>query len=156
MLALSAVKGISSVAGGFAQAGEDKYNASLATNQAQLIALQGNIEQGQYARKGARLLAGQRAQTAANGLEPTGSSAAVMLDTQTQVQTDMAIARFNNTMGQNQANSRATALKQKAQQDVASGFSSGFSDLLTGATDYYLYNNKTSAPTKTPKSINTK
>lgn len=144
LLALSAVKGIASIGSGYAQSGEDNYNASLATQQAQLINLQGNIEQGQYARKGGELLSTQTADTAANGLEPTGSAAAVMLNAQTQIHTDAAIAAFNNQMGQNRANSEASLLKQKGRNAIASGYSSAFSDMLTGATQYGMYNSKSS------------
>ena len=142
LLALSTVKGISSIGQGYAQSAEDKYNASLSTDQAGLIQAQGDITQGQYTREAGQLLSTQTADVAAKGIRPTGSAAAVMLDSQTQINTDMAIAKFNTTMGINQANNRATALKQQAQQDVYSGYSSAFTDLLSGATQYGLYKNK--------------
>lgn len=142
LLALSAVKGIASIGQGFAQGAEDKYNASLATQEAQLKNVQGDITQGQYTREAGQLLSTQTADIAAKGLQPSGSAAAVMLDSQTQIQTDMAIAKFNTQMGVNQSNARATALKQQATQSVYSGFSSAFSDLLTGATQYGMYKNK--------------
>jgi hypothetical protein len=142
LLALSAVKGIASIGQGFAQGAEDKYNASLATQEAQLTQVQGDITQGQYTRQAGQLLSTQTADIAAKGLQPSGSAAAVMLDSQTQIQTDMAIAKFNTQMGVNQSNARATALKQQASQSVYSGFSSAFSDLLTGATQYGMYKNK--------------
>lgn len=142
LLALSAVQGITSIAGGYAQSAETKYNASLATNQAQLIGVQGSIEQGQYARKAGQMLSTQTAGVAAKGFEPTGSAAAVMLDAQTQMHTDAAIAQFNTTMGINQANAKATALQQQASQDVTSGYTNAFSDLLRGGESYMSYNAK--------------
>ena len=45
-------------------------------------------------------------------------------------------------MGINNANDKATMLKQQAQQDVYSGYSSAFSDVLSGATQAALYNKK--------------
>lgn len=142
LLALSAVKGITSIAQGNAQSAEDKYNASLFTDQAGLIAQQGQITQGQYTRQAGELLSTQTTDSAAKGLEPTGSIAAKMLDSQTQIHTDMAIAQFNTTMGINQANAKATALRQQAGQSQFSGYSTAFSDLLTGASQDYAYNNK--------------
>ena len=142
LLALSAVQGITSIGKGIATSAEDKYNASLATNQAQLTAIQGQITQGQYTQQAGQAAATSTAIAGAKGLEPTGSVAAVMLNTQTQIDTDAAIAQFNTTMGINQANSKATALKQQAGQDMFSGVTSAFSDLLTGATNYATYNSK--------------
>ena len=142
MLALSAVKGIASIGQGYAQSGEDKYNASLFDQQAGLLKIQGDITQGQYRREASDLLSTQTADIAAKGLEPSGSAAAVMLDSQTQIETDMAIARFNTQMGVNRAGSQATLLRDKAKQSIYSGYSSAFTDMLSGASDYYLYNKK--------------
>lgn len=140
LLALSAVKGITSITQGIAQSNEDKFNASLATDQAQLIGIQGQITQGQYTRQAGQTLSTSMAVAGAKGIEPTGSAAAVMIDAQTQIHTDAAIVAFNNTMGINQANSKATLLKQQAGNAIFSGYTSAFSDLLTGATDYATYN----------------
>ncbi len=139
--ALSVVQGINSISQGFAQSAEDKYNASLYTNQASALAVQGSIEQGQYTRKAGEILSTQTADVAAKGLEPTGSAAAVMLSSQTQIETDAAIARYNNTMAINQANQKAQQLKQQAGEDIYSGFSSAFSDTLKGVTQYGMYKN---------------
>ena len=139
LFALQAVQGINAIGQGFAQAGEDKYNASIFTNQADALGVQGNIEQGQYARKAGQLLSTQTADVAGKGLDPTGSAAAVMLSSQTQIETDAAIAKYNNTMAINQANQKAKMLKQQAGQDEFSGFSSAFSDLLKGASAYGAY-----------------
>jgi len=142
MLALSAVQGIAAISQGFAQSAETRANASLYNQQAGLIQAQGDITQGQYTRQAGQILSTQTAEVAAKGIEPTGSAAAVMLDSQTQIHTDMAIAKFNNTMSINQSNAQAKALNQQAKAQVFSGFSSAFSDLLTGGADYYGYKNK--------------
>lgn len=142
LLALSAVKGIASIGQGYAQSAEDKYNASLYTNQAGLIAVQGDITQGQYTREAGQLLSTQTADVAAKGIGLSGSAAAVMLDTQTQIHTDMAISKFNTSMGISQANAKATALRQQAGQAIFSGYSSAFTDLLSGAVQYGQYKNK--------------
>jgi hypothetical protein len=142
MLALSAVQGVAAIGQGYAKAGEDKANASLYTQQAGLIDVQNSITQGQYTRKAAQVLATSTADVAGKGLEPTGSAAAVMLDTQTQIHTDMAIAQFNNTMAKNQALAKAKLLDQQAGNDIFSGYSSAFSDMLQGAAQYGAYNSK--------------
>lgn len=142
LLTISAAQGISAIGQGYAQSAQAKYNASLATNQAGLLKVQGDITQGQYTRQAGETLSKSTAIAGAAGIEPTGSAAAVMLDAQTQIHTDAAIAAFNNTMGINNANDKATMLKQQAQQDVYSGYSSAFSDVLSGATQAALYNKK--------------
>ena len=142
MLAMSAVQGITSISQGYAQSAEDKYNASLYTDQASALAVQGSITQGQYTRKAGQMLSTQTADVAGKGLEPTGSAAAVMLSTQTQIATDAAIAQYNNTMSINQANQKAQQLKQQGSQAIYSGYSSAFSDMIKGAVEYGMYNQK--------------
>lgn len=142
LLAMSAVQGIASIGQGYAQGAEDKYNASLASNQAGLLKVQGDITTGQYTRQAGQMLASSTAMVAGKGLEPTGSAAAVMLDSQTQINTDLAITKFNNETNVNYANAQATALQRKAKQSVFSGYSNAFSDTLKGASNYALYSNK--------------
>lgn len=142
LLALSAVKGITSIGQGFAQGAEDKYNAQIATNQATATQIQGDITQGQLTRQGGEMMAKSNAIAGASGLEPTGSVAAVMVDNQTQIETDKAISQYNTSMGVNSATDRAKMLKQQSGQDVFSGFTSAFSDILTGASDYAKYKTK--------------
>ena len=142
MLALSAVQAVNSIGSGYAKSAEDKYNATLSGLQSQLIGVQGDITQGQMTRQGGQYAATQTATAAAAGVEPTGSIAAVMLDTQTQIHTDMAIAKFNTEMGQNYKNAEAAAMKRKASQDVYSGYSDAFSEMLSGAAAYGKYSLK--------------
>jgi len=139
MLALSAVQAITSISAGNAKAAEDKYNATLAGLQGELIGVQGDITQGQYTRKAGQMAATQTAAVAGAGLEPTGSAAAVMLDTQTQIHTDMAIAKFNTEMGQNYTTAQSKAFKRQASEDTFTGYSSAFSDILSGAARYGAY-----------------
>jgi hypothetical protein len=149
LLAMSAVQGISAIGQGYAQGAEDKYNAQIATNQASAIQVQGQIQQGQLTRQGGQMMARFQAVAGAAGLEPTGSVAAVELNNQTQIETDKAIAQYNTTMGMNSATDRAKMLKQQASQDVTSGYTNAFSDMLKGVLNYAMYN------LKAPNSINT-
>ena len=138
MLALSAVQGISSIGQGIAQNQEDKYNAELYAEKAQTIQIQGQIQQGQMTRQGSQLLSTATAKAGGAGLNPTGSVAATMLSTQTQVDTDKAIAQYNNTLQYNAANQQAN----KSNDAVMSGVSGAFSDLLKGVVSYGLYSGK--------------
>ena len=142
LLALSAVKGITSIGQGIATSAEDKYNSTLSTLQAQQTQVQGNIQQGQLTTQGGEMAAKSTAVAGAAGLDPTGSVAAVMVNNQTQIETDKAISQYNTTMGINSATDRAKMLKQQASNDMFSGVSSAFSDLLTGVSQYGMYNKK--------------
>ena len=142
LLAMQAVKGITSIGQGFAQSAEDKYNAQISQNQANAIGIQGQITQGQLTRQGGQMMAKSNAVAGAAGLEPTGSVAAVELSNQTQIETDKAIAEYNTSMGINSATDRAKQLKQQAANDTFSGFTNAFSDMLTGASNYAMYKNK--------------
>jgi hypothetical protein len=144
LLGISALQAGSSIAGGYAQSAEDKYNANISSIQAQDLGIQGQITQGQYTRAAGQMLSKQTATSAAMGLEPTGSVAAVMVSSQTQIETDAAIAKFNNSQAINAANAQSTLYKQKAAQDVFSGYSSAFSDMLTGVSNYAMYKQKQS------------
>ena len=148
LLAMSAVQGINAIGQGYAQSAEDKYNAQIATNQASATAVQGSITQGQLTRQGGNMMAMSTAVAGAAGLEPTGSVAAVELNNQTQIETDKAIAQYNTTMGINSATDRAKALRQQAGNDEFAGFTSAFSDMLTGVSNYAKYNMKPSINTK--------
>ena len=144
LLAMSAVQGITSISAGYAKGAEDKYNSSIAGLQAQAIGVQGEITQGQYTRKGGQLMSSQTAVVAGAGLEMTGSAAAVMIDSQAQIHTDMAIAKYNTEMGQNYENNKASAFKRQAAMDVSSGYSGAFSEMLSGAEKYAMFGGKKS------------
>ena len=142
LVALSAVKGIADISKGYAVSAENKYNASLAEGQANLFQVQGDIQQGQITRQGGQILSKQTAIAGAAGIQPTGSAAAVMLDTQTQINTDKAIAKFNSQENVNYANATAAQYKIKASQAVSGGYANAFSDLLSGAVNYGMYKYK--------------
>ncbi len=135
---MSVAQGVTSISQGYAQSAESKYNASLYQDQAQAIAVQGSITQGQYTAKAGKMAATQTAIEGAAGIEPTGSAAAVMVESQRNILTDMAISQYNTTMAENSANASATNLKIQASQEVDSGYSTAFSDVLKGASNYAL------------------
>ena len=142
MLAMSAVQGITSISSGYAQAAESKYNASLYSDQAAAVAVEGSIQQGQMQAKGSKMLSTQTAVAGAAGIQPTGSVAAVMVESQRNILTDMAIANYNTTMSENYANAKAKDLRIQASDEVFQGYAGAFSDTLKGVSEYGMYTGK--------------
>ncbi len=141
MMATSAAsKSVTSIGQGYAAGAQDSYNATIANLKGQALQVQDNITQGQYVRQAGELLSKQTATAGAAGIEPTGSVAAVMLDSQTQINTDMAIAHFNNQLEQNYASSEALQAKMAQKSDVTAGYTNAFSDILQGGEKAALYN----------------
>ena len=140
MLALSGVQAIASIGQGYATNQQDKYNAQLYDQQAQTIGIQGSIQQGQITRTAGEAASTATAKAGGAGLQPTGSVAAVILSTQTQYDTDKAIAQYNTTTTENTATQQATQLRNQGNAAVYSGYSSAFSDMLKGTVAYGLYN----------------
>lgn len=158
MLAMSAVQGISQIGQGYAQNAEAKYNATIKEGQANMIGLQSDIEQGQYQRMKGQYLSKSTAQIGAAGIMPEGSAAAVMLDAQTQIGIDQAIAKFNKTQAENYTMQEADAYRRQGKQAVYSGYSNAFSTMLQGGANYAMYNgfgNKTSVGTRKDTTFDT-
>ena len=139
LVAMAATQAVTSVSQGYAQSAEDKYNATIAGLQGQAAGIQGQITQGQLTRKGGELASNQMATVGASGVMPTGSYAAAMLDTQTQINTDKAIAQYNTTMQINYAQAKSDMLKQQAKTAQRQGYEAAFSTVLRGAASYYAY-----------------
>jgi len=136
----AASKAVTSVGQGYAAGAQDSYNATIAGLKGQALQVQDQITQGQYVRKAGQLLSTQTATAGAAGIEPTGSVAAVMLDSQTQINTDMAIAHFNNQLEQNYASSEVTQANIAQKSDITAGYTNAFSDILQGGEQAALYN----------------
>ncbi|RTK93043.1 hypothetical protein EKI60_06415 [Candidatus Saccharibacteria bacterium] len=146
LLALSAVQGISQIGQGYAQKAESNFNATLAEGKANLIGAQSEIEQGQYQRLKGQYLSKSTAAAAGAGIMPSGSAAAVMLDAQTQINIDQAIAKFNREQEQSYTRSQADAYRRQGKQSVYSGYSNAFSTMLSGASNYAMYKGSTTKP----------
>jgi hypothetical protein len=136
---MSAAQAATSISEGYAQSSEDMYNAMIASLGGAGADLQGKITQGQLTRKGGMLASQQTAALGGAGIMPTGSYAAAMLDTQTQINTDKAIAAYNTTMQENYYSEKAAALKRQAATAKRQGYEAAFSSLLRGAASYYAY-----------------
>src|SRR5689334_18486080 len=95
MFALAAAQAVSQISQGYAQKAEAKYNATLLEGKANMIGAQEEIDSGRYDRMKGQYMSKSIANTAGAGIMPNGSALAVMLDTQTQINIDQAISKFN-------------------------------------------------------------
>ena len=136
LLALTAVQAISSIGQGYVQQEEAKYNAQVYESQAELTRMKSDIEQGQYQRAKARSLSKSMVSVAGMGIQPTGSALAAILDAQTQMNIDQAIAKFNARGEENYSKSQAEEYRIKGKQARYSGYSDAFGILLKGGYQY--------------------
>jgi hypothetical protein len=139
LLALTAVQGISQIGQGYAQKAEMKYNASLTEGQARLIQVQKDIEKAQYQRMKGKVLSTSMANLGKAGIMPTGSAAAVMIDTQRQIGIDQAIGQYNLEMQKQYKLSEAEAMRRKGKMAVQAGWTNAFTSILQGASNYGSY-----------------
>ena len=144
MLAMAGVQAVSQIGQGYAQKAEANYNATLLEGKANLIEEQKQIESGQYERLKGRTMSTSIANIAKAGIMPTGSAAAVMLDAQTQMNIDQAIGQFNLEQQKQYTVAEANQVRRSGKASVYSGYSNAFSTMLSGASNYALYNKKTS------------
>ena len=144
LLAMSAVQAVSQIGQGYAQKEEANFNATLMEGKANLIGVQQDVEYGQYQRLKGQYMAKSMANIAGSGIKPTGSAMAVMLDAQTQINIDQAIGQFNFEQEKAYTRAGADATRRQGRQAVYSGYSNAFSTMLSGASNYAMYNKKTS------------
>ncbi len=138
LFALAAVQAVSQIQQGYAQKEESKYNATVKEGQANMIDLQGQIQQGQYDREKAQFLSKSTAQIGAAGIAPQGSAAAVMLNAQTQIGIDQAIAKFNNNQAKNYTLQEAGAFRRQGKAAVYSGYSNAFSTMMQAGSSFAM------------------
>lgn len=153
MFAMSAATAVSQISQGYAQKSEADYNASIIENEAKLIKVQSEIEQGQYQRLKGEYLSKSTSVAAAQGITLQGSTVAAMIGTRRQIEIDQAIAKFNATMNVNYKKSEADAYRRQGKAAVRSGYMNAFSSLLQGASSYAQ---QKKAPQKSTFDYNTK
>lgn len=161
LFAVSAAQAVGQISSGYAANAEAKanasmvedtgrYNAAMFGEKVKLLDIQNNIEQGRYVRLKGQYASKSAASLAASGLDISGSSMAVMINAQTQIEIDQAIAEFNNKTEKNMTNAQAAeatrsagaqadALRRQGKAAVKSGYSNAFSSLLKGAANYGMY-----------------
>ena len=119
-----------------------EYNAQVYGQQADMVAEQKRIQDYQFNRQAARLRGSIIAKTAGKGLMLGGSPLAILVDNESQMQFDKAIADYNLDVNRNYALSGADYYRQsgKIQSRAArfGGYSNAFSTMLnTGVNTYF-------------------
>lgn len=115
-----------------------EFNAQVYDQQGEMIKEQKKIQDVQYLRQSASARGKIVSQTAGKGLLLSGSPLAILVDTESQMQFDKAIADYNLDINRNYATSAGTYSRQSgaagARLAAFSGYSNAFSTILnTGA-----------------------
>lgn len=136
MFAIAAATAGMQMYSGLQQSRESKYNASLYSQQANIIDAQKRIEAGQYDRAGRQLAGTTMANAAKSGLGFGGSSLAVLIDSMTQLEMDKSIGQYNLEVDKRYSQATADAYKRQAKAQRTTAFTNAFTTLLSGAYDY--------------------
>lgn len=139
LLALSAVKAITSISQGYAEQDEAEYNADLLGYKAEAIDVKKSIEFAQFERLKARTYGTSMANIAAMGIKPGGSALAVMLSAQKEIMIDQVIGQFNLEQEKRFTQAEAATQVRAGKRAVKSGYSKGLTNVLSGVSDYALY-----------------
>lgn len=139
LFAVTAATAVSQISQGYAQKSEAKYNATLLEGKANLIDVQAGIEEGQITRQAGQTMSSSVATVAKQGTGLSGSALAVMLNTQRQFEIDKTISKFNYAQEKNYTLSQADAQRRAGKAAVRGGYTSAFSSLLQGASNYGMY-----------------
>jgi len=116
-----------------------EYNAKIYDQQGEIIKEKKRIQEYQYNREAARVRGAIIARTASKGLMLSGSPLAILIDNETNMLFDKAIADYNLNIETNYARSGATYMREtganQSRLSRFSGFSNAFSTALsTGAS----------------------
>ena len=138
MLAGGAFSATSSIIGAQQQAKaitkQAEYNAQVNEQQGAMIREKKKIQEYQFNRDAARMRGSIISRTAGKGLNLSGSPLAILVDNESQMQFDKAIADYNLDIEQNYATSGAGYMRAtgSAQSRLArmSGYSNAFTTIL--------------------------
>lgn len=142
LFALTAAQAVSQISQGYAQKAESNYNASVFDAKADLIGAQQEIDNARYQRAGGQYMGRAVSVAAKQGVGLQGSVLAVMRRAQTQIMIDQSISNFNYEQDKRYAKASAESLRREGKAQVNRGYTNAFSTLLSGASDYALYNYK--------------
>jgi hypothetical protein len=109
----SSTQVISQVAAGKRARGTAEYNAAIAEQNARIAELQADIQEGAFRRKGARLQAEQRAETASKGLLPVGTPLAIMVETASELEKDAQFIQYGGSLRSRDFNLQARAYRRQ-------------------------------------------
>jgi len=114
---------------------EGEFNAQVYEQQAEMVKQKQKIQEYQFDREGARMRGAIISQTAGKGLLMSGSPMAILADSESQLEFDRAIGRYNSQVEENYARSGAdyqrTSGSNQARLAKAEGYSNAFSTLLS-------------------------
>jgi hypothetical protein len=139
MVALGTVQGIAQISEGYSSKAEAKYNASILESKAKMVDIQKDIEFAQYERLKGQYMSKSVANVAGAGLEMGGSSMAVMLESQRQINLDQAIGQFNLQQEKSMLLSQAKQIKRAGKRAVKQGFTNALTTGIKSFTDYKMY-----------------
>lgn len=147
----------SSMIGGEMQASaiekQAKYNATVYGQQAEMIKTQKKIQDVQFNRQAGAMRGSMVAQTAGKGLALSGSPLAVMIDNETQMQFDKAIADYNLDIERNYALSAAENERVRGANDAKAarfgGYANGFMNALNAGAQVGLLKSQNATGGKT-------
>lgn len=131
-LAMTAVSAASQYSQGRAAASESEYNAQLYEKKAEQIDVQKRIEASQYDRAIRKTASTTMAAAGKANIGPGGSTAAVLVDTLTQMEYDKAIGQYNLEVDKRFTMSTADAYKRQAKYQKKAAFTNAFSTVLMG------------------------
>ena len=121
-------------------------NATIAEGQADMINFAKGISNQRWFKKKGATLAKSMARQGASGLRFSGSSMAVVVETQRQMNIDHIIDQFNYDQDIRYTKNEAKQLRYKGSQamdagrlSVSKGYTNAFASALTGASKYGLY-----------------
>ena len=132
LFALSAMCAVTSITKGYAMSKESEANADLIGSRTKLTDIRAGIEAGQYARMGGKVASQAQASIAASDQGMQGSALAVMIETQKQINLDMAVGQFNYEMEKGYNQAEADAVRRKGRYAIAAGYGNAFSTMLEG------------------------
>jgi hypothetical protein len=153
LIGLGAMQVGTSIASGYAQSREAKYNAALLEQSAGVFDIQSGLveKQKQLEAYQANRLIGQvmgttRARTAGAGITMSGSPMAIMLDTYKQMEIDKRIGqsnldlqKYNIAIEKSRTLSQAQAYRRQGRTALFAGYTNVFTSALQTGVNYGLY-----------------
>ena len=150
LLTLGALQVGTSIASGYAQKKEAKYNAALLEQSAGLFDIQSDLieknkqlEAYQYNRIIGQVMGATTARVAKAGITMSGSPMAIMLDTYTQMEIDKRIGqanydleKYNIAIGKSRTLSAAQAYRRQGRTAVVAGYTNAFIAALQTGVSY--------------------
>ena len=162
LLTLGAMQVGTSIASGYAQRKEAKYNAALLEQsagvfdvQTVLVEREKQLEVYQANRQIGQVMGTTRARTAGAGITMSGSPMAIMLDTYKQMEIDKRIEqsnldlqKYNIAVEKSRTLSQAQAYRRQGKAALFRGYTNAFTSALQTGVNYGLYSGAVK-PTKT-------